>query len=152
VARRWLSGFLLAAVVVVVAVVAVCGYGSKRDGNTVSGKVLLDGEPVTSGYVTFVDSQGKIAHSAIAADGSYRIARVAIGVARIGVGQPRANPFSTARDAPAGAGNDKRLAPAPAPTSVIPERFNKPEASGLTYEVIEGNKSYDIELTAKPRK
>ena len=50
-----------------------CGQAVQRV--AVSGKVLLDGEPLTVGTIRFVPASGRPASSRILADGSFRVAR-----------------------------------------------------------------------------
>jgi hypothetical protein len=130
------------------AALAAPGCGTDGDVGQVTGKVRFHGRPVPSGTVTFIGADGNAVYSKIASDGTYRIARVPVGEAKIAVdSHPRVpaglqRPRHTAPGEPA-----HGTAPAPAEQSVaIPERFKKAESSGLTYHVTKGEQTYDIEL------
>jgi hypothetical protein len=116
----------------VLGVLILSGCGHSGSVGKVTGKVRYKDQLLSSGTVTFVGADGKVQHGAIAADGTYRIARVAVGTARVAV-------LSHSR-APAGLGDGQEKPVA------IPKRYERPETSGLTYEVKKGRQSFDIDL------
>ena len=128
---RWsLFGLLLASLA------ASCGCGSSRVGK-VSGRVLLGGNPVSGGTVTFLDAGHNPVSGVIQEDGSYTVNGVAVGTAKISVGAPQnKNPF---------AGRQGRGGK-PAGTALVPEQYKNPDKSGLTYEVRAGEQEHDIKL------
>jgi hypothetical protein len=128
---RWsLFGLLLASLA------ASSGCGSSRVGK-VSGKVLLDGNLVAGGTVTFLDAGHNAVSGVIKEDGSYTVDGVAVGTAKISVGAPQnKNPF---------AGRQGRRGK-PVGTALVPEHYKNPEKSGLTYDVRAGEQEHDIEL------
>jgi hypothetical protein len=116
------------------------GCGPVQRGQ-VEGKVLLDGHDVPAGIVQFVGADGQIASAAIHG-GTYRIADVALGEATIVVASHTNAPAGLLH--PAGPG-------AQAPSDVaIPERYGRPESSGLKYRVEAGPRTHNIELQTRP--
>lgn len=125
-----------------VALLAGCGGGKDTKGG-VTGKVMLDGKPV-SGEVIFTCSDGKDLRSPIGADGHYTIvgppkgdAKIAVKSLVIGGSGPTTGPkVDTANMPSAGAAG----VPAPA-------KYGNSATSGLTYNVKGGDEKYDITLT-----
>src|SRR5436190_387799 len=96
-------------------------------GEPVDGKVFFKGQALPGGTVTFVSKDGKTSVSAaIGADGIYK-AVVPAGEYRVAV--------STAakKDDP------KKYVP-------IPAKYGDPEKSGLTYSVVKGKQTFDLQL------
>ena len=112
----------------------------------ITGKVRFRGEVLPSGTVKFLCADGRSVSASIAADGTYRVDRVAAGPARISViGHPRVPrgfqkspllPKEAAR--PAVASETQPV--------VVPIRFGNPETSGLTYEVQKGVQTHNLDL------
>ena len=75
---------------VAAAVVAICGCAGGH--GTLSGKVTYKGKTVASGNVVVVGADGIARYSKIETDGSYSVADVPVGEAKIGVNSP--NPCS----------------------------------------------------------
>jgi hypothetical protein len=131
------------------ALVLIAGCG-KSSGN-VSGKVTLDGQPLKGGgTVTFQGSKGGVSGT-ISPEGSYTISNVPPGEVKITLAPGMAT-GAVASATPGDPGKmqpPKTLAP-PAPVlphGNIPEKYTKPETSGLTYTVKSGNQTFDIPLT-----
>jgi hypothetical protein len=123
-----------ASVLVMLVVLGGCGFGrgpAARVGE-VTGKVSFEKQPLAGGTVTFIGADGKEVKSAIGRNGTYHIVGVSVGTARIGI-------ISSTR-APKGLGGAKQK------FVVIPERYDSPETSGLSYNVKEGAQEHDIEL------
>jgi hypothetical protein len=123
---------------------------------TVSGKVKVNGEPVTAGTVTFLAEDDKSYQGNISPDGSYTVEKVPPGTVKIGVYAPSGAPpmpdFAKKAlgklDIPKQAGQDvnpydfkKHTGP------VVPDNFMDPRKSTLTYTVKTGNQDHDIEIT-----
>jgi hypothetical protein len=145
--------------------------GCARPVGSLSGKVTIMNKPLKGGFVTFVSTDGQPARSAqIGEDGTYTIPSITAGNYQIVVETaslaPRAAPMSANRGTPkegkldegtavpagyhpsnpgeasianANANNAKRYVP-------IPARYAKTETSNLTYEVVGGNQTYNLEL------
>lgn len=125
---------------------AVVGCGTRVPANpttyAVHGKVTLDGAPLTRGWVKFQPAspgKGVPAEGEIKADGSYE--------ARAFVGQPGTT-----------AGEYKvSIAPISGPQEgdmtaeklPVPEKYLKPDTSGIQKTVSSGDNTIDIELTSK---
>src|SRR5262245_59320641 len=114
-----MNRFLFIAVCLTVLLpLAGCGPGRPRE---ITGLVRFRDRPLPSGTVVFVGADGKKAHSVIGTDGRYRVTGLARGTARVAVKtHPRVPPGLLPRDAPK------------EPLVVIPERYEKPESSGLS--------------------
>ncbi len=131
---------------------------------TVSGKITYQGEPLRGGTVVFTSGGGKVTRSAeVGPDGSYIVADVPTGEARItvdtrfaqpppwmesGRGPPR--PMQPPPDVqlPPGAENNTIYKPKPrsAYAQKIPEEFGDPDKSGLSYAVTAGPQTHDLDL------
>jgi hypothetical protein len=123
----------------------ICGCGGT---GRVSGTVTRNGQPVRSGVITFVGKDGNGTTLAfIKKDGTYTTANVPVGDASVilvnAVEEPDfAGPATASRAAKP---SDKPAAPTKLPT-VIPEKFGKPQTSGLTLTVRPGDNRYDIDV------
>jgi hypothetical protein len=105
--------------------------------NNLSGRVLLDGRPVTDGIVTLHGAAGEQGTSSILPDGTYSVDDPPIGTCQI-----------TVQDPPGGAGPDAHATnPAAVRTSRIPARYRKP-GNGLEIEVSPGRSAHDICLSS----
>jgi hypothetical protein len=163
--RTWWGGLFVLSLGLLA---AGCGSGN---GN-VSGKVLYQGKPLTTGAVTFFPSSGAGAFiSRIEQDGSYRVEKVPVGNAKIAIHIP---PAKRARDRapqspqqsmvqdiksgkvkisdetraklPSAMKKDLEAASSTGETGPIPAQYSDPEKSGLEYMVTGGSHSYNIEL------
>ena len=126
--------------------VAGCGSGGKDAKDQVTGKVTLDGKPV-SGVVSFVFGDKEIS-SPIGTDGTYQIISPPTGTNKIyvkgglGAGAPTVKgemPKSGAPEMPKLGGDSTGVAP--------PTKYGAVTTSGLTFEVKGGKQTYDIVLT-----
>jgi len=61
-----------------VIVVCVCGCGEQQTRLPVAGRVLIDGEPLTTGSIQFVPETGRPFASKILEDGSFRLAELSV--------------------------------------------------------------------------
>jgi hypothetical protein len=109
---------------------------------TVTGKVTYKGQPVPKGTITFVtlDKNGRNATGAIQPDGSYKLQTEDPGDgAQLG----EYNVTVSARD-------DEILdytPPKPIPPKrLVPEKYERPQTSGLTKKVERGKNNIDIPL------
>lgn len=127
--------------------------GCLRAPNRVTGIVRLDGQPLTSGRVTFLcDGKGRPAISgSISSDGSYAIDDPPVGRAMVSVEtfkvpprpKPGVDPLSgvdyeaewVAEWGDAG------------PYVPIPSRYASPTSSGLEVMIVPGAQTFDIELS-----
>jgi hypothetical protein len=135
---------------------ALLGLSGCGDTATVSGKVFYKGVPLKGGNVTFVSTEGKPSVSAsIKDDGSYTLEKVPAGTVTICVETESLNP---ARKTGA-----RKYSPPPgqkAPEGLesgntadtakryvwIPPQYADPAKSDLTYTVVGGSQTKDIEL------
>jgi hypothetical protein len=120
------------------------------DGGQDAGEVVYNGKPLPAGAVALYGEAGGVASSQIEADGSYTIQRAPVGSVKATVVAPRPHPAPRrpARDrVPSkGPGGEQRAAPSEPKPVVIPERYQDPQQSGLTFNVKPGAQTFDIEL------
>lgn len=163
---RW-SCFLIA----VAGVFTLAGCG--RSVGSITGKVVFQGKPLKGGNISFVSTEGEpSAASAIAEDGSYSIPRITSGEYKVVVetatlkplppgsfevpGQPKTKveKLDTNPDVPAGyrPSNPADASAAAAQTFKvkhyveIPIHFSRSESTTLTYTVVGGSQTHDVEL------
>ena len=130
----------LALVAGLLALVPGCGPGTA----TVAGKVTYQGKPVVWGSVTLKAADGSVHQIGINPDGTYRLDRVPVGVAKVGVASPDPTPSARAK-----ASDDSRVPTGmPRPPAgawfALPAKFADPATSGVTVQV--GGGPTDIEL------
>lgn len=111
-----------------------CGSGTKGPHGGISGKVTLDGNPVTAGQVSFFSSEMATGGMAtIQADGTYQLE----------------TPLPTGEYAVTLAGPVEEPGGPAAPPFKVPPRYLQPASSGLTCTVSAGENTYDILLTTR---
>ena len=122
----------------------------------VSGKVTYKGEPLHMGQVLFTATNGWTGSSQINEDGTYSIPSVPPGQAKIAVdcpyfeeGKNASSPAARrhgqrppmSEEAKKGSAGVKEYPPVK-----IPDKYKKPETSGLTLEVTGGRQTHNIDL------
>lgn len=126
------------------AVLLVFATGCGGAGN-VSGKVTYQGKPLVWGTVQFEGSDGLIKQANINSDGTYAVQGVATGAAKVAVSSinPKSSDFQPRVV-------EGRPPPPPRPEVKgwfpIPEKYDTPHKSGLTYTIKAGDNTIDIEL------
>ena len=138
----------LASIASVILLSAGCGPSVGE----VSGKVLYNGAPLPSGQVLFFGAPANQVNSAqIDKDGNYRIQKVVVGPVRIAVTTP--DPGMMKKPHPLGPNpTDKekfmfeRETRGYVPVVPIPSLYNDADKSGLTYTVVPGPQTHNIEL------
>jgi hypothetical protein len=121
---------------------AALGCAGKGD---VSGRVTYNGKPLVWGTVQFEGSDKILKQGNINSDGTYTVQGVATGEAKVAVSSinPNSSDFQV-RQAEGG--------PAPKPRPQvkgwfpIPNKYDAPHTSGLTFPVKRGENKHDIEL------
>jgi len=123
-----------------------CGQGPKLPPMAeVSGLVMFDGKPLARGMVQFVPdaakgTQGPPASGPIAADGRFRLTTGGVGGAVVGWHQVC---IEARKEVDLNQGS---WAP-----SLIPEKYNDPAGSGLTFEVKAGQSNdCPLNLSSRP--
>jgi len=118
------------------------GCGGPGD---VSGTVTYQGKPLVWGTVQFEGSDGILKQSNITSDGTYSIRGVASGEAKVAVSS--INPNSSDFQPRVVEG---KAPPPPRPEVKgwfpIPDKYDTPFKSGLTYAIKRGQNTIDIEL------
>jgi hypothetical protein len=136
-------------------VVALTLTGCGANGS-VSGKVSYKGEPVGGGTVLFVPQGQQSLSARINADGTYSIEKIAAGPVKISVetktaqqvkgpprGMPTPPPGAIPKDAPSIYNQPSQPQGKYVP---IPENYADPDKSELTYTVIGGSQTHNIDL------
>jgi hypothetical protein len=119
--------------------------GCSRPVGQVTGQVFYNGQPLSSGTVTFKGAAGYKAHSAIGPQKTYFFDNVPVGVVSIAFESHDRVPsgFSTVK-VPAHIPQPKSDVPVPAVT--VPAKYKNPEESGLSHTVTPGEQIHDINL------
>jgi len=121
---------------VVVLTLAGCG----GDMASVTGTVTYDGDPLSTGTVTFHPvGEGPTGYGSIQSDGSFRIQ----------TGQQAGLPPGEYRVTVQATGPVPEPTPEnlePVPESIIPQRYANPDQSGLKFTVEPGGNQFPIEL------
>jgi hypothetical protein len=132
--RFFVMGLLLSA--------TTFGCGGDSNMAPVSGKVLLDGQPLTQGWVTTLPAAGRGARGLIQPDGSF-----VLGTddksdgAVIGLHQVAVTSYAVSADQGPESGPGKLL---------VPEEYVSPSTSELTIDVkADGDNNPVLELTSK---
>jgi hypothetical protein len=121
---------------------AGCRPSYQRDTAPVRGRVTVDGQPVTSGYVIVIPSSGRMAKGTIQADGSFIMGTYS---ARDGV-QLGSHPV-VVHPVPADESSSGSRPPA---GPKIPDRYGLAGTSQLQIEVTdEGNDAWNLQLTSQ---
>lgn len=126
----------------VAALFGAIGCGSKSDGNSVSGKVTLNGVPV-SGVVVFVTADQKKIEAPTNPDGTYQIINPPLGSVKVTV---KPMPAVTGTNAPPPKDAPSMGAGAGAKGVSPPAKYASDATTDLTYEVKAGKNTYDIPL------
>jgi hypothetical protein len=143
---------------------ALAGCGESVKGRAglvpVTGKVTLDGKPLTTGTVSFITSDGSEAFTGqIDASGNYKLAASPTDPGALPgeykvIVMATESKTMTAEDSKAMEAKAKAAqggtgdAATTAPKSLVPEKYTKVATSGLTRTVKAGSNSIDLELTS----
>ena len=135
-----------------------CGPDYKAVAN-VRGTVKMGKQHLTTGTVMFHNKDGRTASASILPDGKYVLPDAPIGECTVTVTVPFSplDPSIRAKmqgkfklkdgsDSPDGGPKIPIMGEMPKQIVPIPDRFSKPETSGLTYKVEKGEHVYDIQL------
>jgi hypothetical protein len=121
-----------------------CKNSDELETSPVSGSVLLDGKPVTSGIVTFVPSRGRAAKGEVNTAGKFTLSTYRDADGAI-VGRHKAAVMVLRFDIRKGAGPEQEQS-----IMAIPARYAVAEESGLEYEVKPGQANdFTLELSSK---
>jgi hypothetical protein len=130
-----LSGFCLTVVTV------GCG-GSPSNLVEVGGKVLIDGKPLTTGRVNTLPANGRGAQGAINSEGEFTLSSGDLGPGAL---------IGTHHVAVIAVEETTNFSPEAPQRSLIPQRYARPETSGLTIDVkADEPNEVVLELTSKP--
>jgi hypothetical protein len=144
---RAAAGVLLAAL----ALAAGCAKGDGVNrGGKLTGTITIDGKPVGGGEVIILSADGKHSMSGrIRNSGAYEILEPPLGPCKLAVitSPLKEVPPPSKKKGPVDF-TDPKTGEWPIYVAV-PEKYEKPDTSGLVVEVKGGDQSHDIPLTAK---
>jgi hypothetical protein len=107
--------------------------------------VTYQGKPVVWGSVTLKAADGSIHQIGINPDGTYRLDRVPVGPAQVGVSSPDPKPSARRRDGDDGRGRpNPPPGPPPGAWFPLPAKYADPATSGVMVQV--GGGPADIDL------
>lgn len=135
---------LVAMALLATVLVAAVSCGDKGMG-VVTGKVTVDGKPVTHGSITFLSEVGnKDPFTAGIIEGDYTTPPIPVGATKIYIVSREVPPGG-----PEGGGNDlQKSAPKGSPKVIkVPDKYGSPDTSGLTYDVVKGDQTKNFELS-----
>ena len=125
----------------VVATTLGCRNANELDTAPVSGRVLLNGKPLSTGTVTFVPNRGRVANGDIQSDGTFELSTYRSHDGAI-VGSHKAAVLVLRPDIDPTVGPERDK-----PPMLIPPRYATAEESGLKYEVKAGqDNKFTLEL------
>jgi hypothetical protein len=134
--------YLALILVALIPPLAGCGRGDQDETAPAEGRVLIDGEPLSSGTVVFFPEQGRQAKGKIGSDGRFtmgtygRYDGAVLGHHQVAIIAPDPEALAAAGD---------RLIEIP---SLVPEHYTAPASSGLTAEVTrDGENHFEFRLT-----
>jgi hypothetical protein len=147
---------LLALVCLPAAFLSGCG-GPKLA--KVSGKVTYNGKPVTGGKIMFYPESGRMAMGEIALDGTYSLTTfkagdgALVGSHRIAIESTKVGPGSmetpkTFEEEMKGVAPGGKILVAGKVEWLVPEKYSRPETSGLTRTVEHRDNKIDLDLPA----
>jgi len=125
-------------------VVVGCGKpGYQQETAPASGKVTLDGQPLASGFVTFLVTNGRMSTGEIKPDGTFVMSTYGDGDgARVG-----SHPVTIT---PIPADDNRYRGQKPVP---VPDRYKQPATSGFTADVKpDEDNHFEFNLTKAPKK
>ena len=137
---------------------AVCAAGCSRDdglnhGGEVSGRVSIDGKPVTAGVVELVSLDGMNGVTTnLRPDGTYTAKEPPVGRVKVAVRTKQFKTMPRQRPNPSGGGNlpgsPGMSIPADLGVAYVatPERYENVDTSGLTADLKPGKIVHDIDL------
>jgi hypothetical protein len=118
-----------------------CAAGCSKPIAKVRGTVTLDNAPLKQGEIHFVGEDGKSRSSVISEKGAYEIVDAPVGRVKVGVVS-----FQLVGEGGRFDTGLKILKTPPTPKSNIPEKYNDPAQSGLSYEVAAREQTINVEL------
>jgi hypothetical protein len=129
---------------VCLAALALAAAGCGPSQATVSGKVTMQGKPVTAGTVLFVGGDNQIGTGKLDGEGRYVAPSVPMGSVKVAVQTLRPEQVTGAeanrpKDAPPLPSRLTNLVP-------VPQKYADPETSGLTCDVKQRQQEYNIDL------
>lgn len=129
---------------VLVLTALVLGCSSSPPKSSVTGKVTLNGKPVTAGQISFIPPDGHSYQAEIQPDGSYRVDEVFPGECVVLIYPPPVNEPEKHMRIKELQGKEEPKAPAKAPA--FPPKYSELTQTDLRFTVNPGENSYNPEL------
>lgn len=108
----------------------------------ISGKITFQDMPIAQGTIAFISNNGKVASGNILG-GAYTVKKMEIGPdAKVSISS---HPPSPMMQPPTGQVDGVPVYP-PGKFVRIPKRYGNSKTSGLTYDVVEGTQTHDVDL------
>lgn len=134
--------------------ILLAGCGSGEEGYTgpvgsVSGTVTLDGSPIAAN-VSFINAkEGFTATSAAGSDGSFTLNRngsseIPVGTYQVAVTEPPGAEMTPEQEMEAAMKSEDGSFKT---TKIIPAKYSSPASSGLSFEVKEGENTFEVKMT-----
>jgi hypothetical protein len=138
-------------------VVAACAglvAGCAPPAGSISGTVQYKGKPVPGGRIAFLAADGRLHPADIGEDGSYTVADVPVGPAKVSVDNQmlRMGQQAGVEKLLAGANAPRGQAPTPEMPKLVgryvplPATAADPEQSGIVYQVQTGRQTFPVDL------
>jgi hypothetical protein len=149
---------ILSAGCLILALLGLAGCGGESRLATVEGKVTIDGQPISSGRVFFRSPDGKSTVIAkIRPDGTYRALDVPYGVMRVTVTpitkwermRRMQDPKNGKKSRPSEGESEGIDSSTEVPRVIIPEKYQDPDTSGLTFAATSETNTYNIEISSE---
>jgi hypothetical protein len=134
------------------------GGGGLNTGGALTGKVTIDGKPIKGGNVLVVSEDGtRSASGFVNGEGTYTVPEPPLGKVKVSLqtSHLRGSFAPKSGEKAGGKGEGSRGMVMPDPKDIgleftaIPDKYEKPETSGLGTEVKGGTETYDLTLSAK---
>jgi hypothetical protein len=119
----------------------------KDETGMITGRVTFRAEPLPGGTVAFHPARGKPVVGKLKPDGTYAVKAVPVGRVRVTVETESVRPRPRVPSSVPPGSADPPRKKGDAPKYVrIPEKYARPQTSGLTYDVRAGNQTLDLAL------
>jgi len=140
--------FVISGAIFVIVLIALGAGCRPATMGSVEGRVTFKGKPLGTGLVVFVGTDGHATlPAAVQPDGSFRIPKVPIGVMRVSFDNPP--PPNLPAAAVKGVSEDPEITVLREQAKrfvATPARYKDPASSGLSFEIIAGVNTCDLEL------
>lgn len=140
--KDWTNSYFGATFATLLLLSVTTGCNQKPATGEMSGKVTFQDMPIAQGTIAFISKNGRVASGNIEL-GAYTASGAEVGPdASVTI---TSHPPSPMVQPPTGQVDGMPVYP-PGKFVRIPERYGDSKVSGLTYDVVEGTQTYDVDL------